>query len=110
VARLGKQLGGAVEAYNRTVTSLESRVLVTARRFGELGVVAEQLDAPEQVERSPRAVQAVELVASATDSLVALDPGQRTADSERRGADWAWVTETLHQAGSNDQERSTVNE
>jgi DNA recombination protein RmuC len=110
VARLGKQLGGAVEAYNRTVTSLESRVLVTARRFGELGVVTEQLDAPEQVERSPRTVQAVELVASATDSLVALDPGQRTADSERRSADWAWVTETLHQAGSNDQERSTVNE
>jgi DNA recombination protein RmuC len=116
VARLGKQLGGAVEAYNRTVTSLESRVLVTARRFGELGVVTEQLDTPEQVERSPRTVQAVELVASATDSLVALDPGQRTPDSDRepniesRGEDWSWVAEALHQAGSDDQERSTVNE
>jgi DNA recombination protein RmuC len=120
VARLGKQLGGAVEAYNRTVTSLESRVLVTARRFGELGVVAEQLDTPEQVERSPRTVQAVELVASATDSLVALNPGQRNSpgkpeldrepDSERHGEDWSWVTEALHQVGGDDQERSTVNE
>jgi len=128
VARLGKQLGGAVEAYNRTVTSLESRVLVTARRFGELGVVAEQLDTPEQVERSPRAVQAVELLASATDSLVALEPGprlhpgqrlepgqrrqdaDREPDSERRGEDWGWVAEALHQAGGDEQERSTVNE
>jgi len=120
VAKLGKQLGGAVEAYNSTVRSLESRVLVTARRFGELGVVTEQLDTPEQVERSPRTVQAVELVASATDSLVALNPGQRSSpgkpeldrepDSERHGEDWSWVTEALHQAGGDDQERSTVNE
>ncbi|HWR47283.1 MAG TPA: hypothetical protein VN327_06675, partial [Pseudonocardiaceae bacterium] len=73
-------------------------------------------DTPEQVERSPRAVQAVELVASTTDSLVALDPGQRTPDSdrepdsERRGEDWSWVSEALHQVGDDDQERSTVNE
>jgi DNA recombination protein RmuC len=116
VARLGKQLGGAVEAYNRTVTSLESRVLVTARRFGDLGVVTEQLDAPEHVERSPRAVHAVELLASANDSLLALDPGQRQPnsahepDSEGNSEDWNWVTEALHQAASGDQERSTVNE
>src|SRR5918999_427579 len=35
VAKLGKAIGGAVDAYNKTVTSLESRVLVTASRFGE---------------------------------------------------------------------------
>ncbi len=122
VARLGKQLGGAVDAYNRTVSSLESRVLVTARRFGELGVVGDQLDTPDQVERSPRTVQAVEFVASATNSLVALDPGQRKPespgelDSDREsdcdcpGEDWSWVTEALHQARGEDQERSTVNE
>jgi DNA recombination protein RmuC len=116
VARLGKQLGGAVEAYNRTVTSLESRVLVTARRFGELGVVTEALDAPEQVERSPRIVQAVELIASAADSLVALEPGQRPADSlgdrdlGHEVESWTWVNETLHQARGDDERRSTVNE
>lgn len=125
VTKLGRQLSGAVDAYNRTVSSLESRVLVTARRFGELGVIAEQLDTPEQVERSPRTVQAVELVASASDSLVALDPGQRapralsapSSDGEpdtdgARDTDqgWSWVTETLHQARGEDQPRATVNE
>jgi DNA recombination protein RmuC len=125
VTKLGKQLGGAVDAYNRTVSSLESRVLVTARRFGELGVGTEPLDTPEQVERAPRTVQAAELVASATDSLVALDPAQRTPrmlgrpnddgepDCDQNRAwdqNWAWVTEALHQTWGEDHERSTVNE
>jgi DNA recombination protein RmuC len=116
VAKLGKQLGGAVDAYNRTVSSLESRVLVTARRFSELGVITEQLDTPEQVERSPRTVQAVELVASATDSLVALEVGQRAAaeahadDEPNSEENWAWVIDTLHQEPGDDPQRSTVNE
>jgi len=116
MAKLGKQLGGAVDAYNRTVSSLESRVLVTARRFGELGVVTEQLDTPEQVERSPRTVQAVELVASATDSLVALDAGQRTPMDADSGGEpdsdqnWGWVIDALHQAPGEDPQRASVNE
>ena len=108
VARMGKQLGGAVDAYNRTVSSLESRVLVTARRFGELNVVSEQIDTPEQVERSPRTVQAVELVASAADSLIALDPGRHKPESH--GEDWRWVSEVLHQEQDEEPQRSTVNE
>jgi DNA recombination protein RmuC len=122
VTKLGRQLNGAVDAYNRTVSSLESRVLVTARRFGELGVITEQLDTPEQVERSPRTVQSVELLASATDSLVALDrgrhspqiPGERgpepDADHDCADHDWAWVSETLHHSRGTDHERTTVNE
>ncbi|HSL06468.1 MAG TPA: DNA recombination protein RmuC [Pseudonocardiaceae bacterium] len=111
VAKLGKAIGGAVDAYNSTVRSLESRVLVTARRFVELEVVSEPLDTPDQVERSPRTVQAVELVASAADSLVALDPGRPERPSEEgHGADWRWVTEVLHQGQDEDPERSTVNE
>ena len=36
---LGKALTNAVSTYNRTVGSLESRVLVSARKLNELGVV-----------------------------------------------------------------------
>ena len=91
-------------------------LLVTARRFGELGVVTEHLDPPEQVERSPRTVQAVELVASATDSLVALDAAQRApVDTKSDGEPdsdqtWGWVLDTLHQAPGDDPQQSSVNE
>jgi len=73
VAKLGRALGGAVDSYNNTVSSLESRVLVSARRFADLDVVSEELKTPDQVEKAPRTVQAVELVTSADDALVALE-------------------------------------
>jgi DNA recombination protein RmuC len=61
-----------VKSYNQTVSSMESRVLVTARRFSELKVTDEQLATPDQVSLAPRQVQAAELVASASEALVAL--------------------------------------
>jgi DNA recombination protein RmuC len=72
LSKLGGQLESAVKAYNQTVSSMESRVLVTARRFSELKVTDEQLAAPDQVSLTPRHVQAPELVASASETLVAL--------------------------------------
>jgi DNA recombination protein RmuC len=72
VAKLGRSLDGAVESYNRTVSALEARVLVTARRLSELKVSDEELAAPGPVERMPRVVSAPELLASAGESLVAL--------------------------------------
>ena len=78
VAKLGRSLDGAVDSYNKTVSSLEARVLVTARRLTELKVADDELDAPAQVDRSPRRISAPELVASADDALVAL-PGDRDA-------------------------------
>ncbi len=64
-ASVGDRLGKAVEAYNSATATLESRVLVSARRFGDLKVGAENgdIETVEPVERAPRQLQAVELVA-----------------------------------------------
>ncbi|REE96058.1 DNA recombination protein RmuC [Thermomonospora umbrina] len=58
---LGRSLAGAVRSYNRTIGSLESRVLVSARRLNDLGVVNGTLEAPQPVTESPRPPSAAEL-------------------------------------------------
>ena len=59
---LAKGLTRTVEAYNRTAGTIESRVLVTARRFKELGVsAAEPIPEVDTVERTPRPLQAPEM-------------------------------------------------
>jgi DNA recombination protein RmuC len=128
VAKLGKQLSGAVQAYNNTVSSLESRVLVTARRFGELEVVSDELPAPEQVEKSPRTLQAVELVGTGNDTDRAgravddepdpatdeADEAARTgadrAEAEQSTEDWSWAVEQLNRRRSGQPGRASVNE
>ena len=50
VDAVGKSLTNAVTAYNRAVGSLESRVLVTARKLNQLGVTDAELDAPQPVD------------------------------------------------------------
>ena len=58
LARLGKSLGGSVDAFNKAVGSLESQILPAARRFPELGLrVSRELEPLEPVAalvRTPR--------------------------------------------------------
>jgi DNA recombination protein RmuC len=59
--KLGRSLETSVKAYNDTVGSLESRVLVTARKLSEHGAASgEELPTPQQVETATRSVEAVE--------------------------------------------------
>jgi DNA recombination protein RmuC len=60
VDSLGKALTSAVCAYNQSVGTLESRVLVSARKLNQLGVVEAGLEAPRLVEETARALSAPE--------------------------------------------------
>jgi DNA recombination protein RmuC len=62
VDAVGKSLAGAVTAYNRAVGSLESRVLVSARKLNALAVTDAELEAPQQVEESVRLLSAPDLI------------------------------------------------
>ena len=54
---IGKNLDRALDSYNKGVRSLESRVLVTARRFKERGAIAgEEIEVLEPVDKGARAL------------------------------------------------------
>ena len=60
MARLAKK--SAVEAFNSSVGSIESRVLVTARQFEDIGVAREPLAPVQPVDQLPRPLTAAELL------------------------------------------------
>src|SRR6478672_2853002 len=62
-AKVGRGLDTAVGAFNSAVSSFESRLLVTARKFPEHGVTNDELPDVSQIERKPVTVSAPELVA-----------------------------------------------
>lgn len=66
LARTGKGLSTAVDAYNKALGSLERNVLPQARRFQELGVVGsadKEMPELKAVDALPRELQAPELAA-----------------------------------------------
>jgi len=60
---LCKGLNRAVESYNKAAGTMEGRVLVTARKFKDLGVGSDaEIESLEQIERVARDVRAAEML------------------------------------------------
>ncbi|MDN4483682.1 DNA recombination protein RmuC [Demequina lignilytica] len=68
LGKVGKAIDQAGRAYNSTVASLESRVLVSARRFGEMQRLSDELPEVEQITTDARELTAPELVSGAPGS------------------------------------------
>jgi DNA recombination protein RmuC len=82
---VGKGLNGAVAAYNKAVGSLEGRVLVTARRFADMGVIGtgDKDIAPSiTVDAVPRALQSPELGGQSLRQLPPIDPMEALEDED----------------------------
>jgi DNA recombination protein RmuC len=64
MATMGKELGQALNAYNRAVASLESRVMPSARRLKELGAAPDSvtIDLPQPIIDAPRSLTAREFL------------------------------------------------
>jgi DNA recombination protein RmuC len=67
--RVGKSLTSAVGSYNQAVGTLETRVLVSARKLAALGVVDAELATPEPVSETARPLSAPELVVAERELL-----------------------------------------
>lgn len=78
---VGKGLSRAVDAYNRSIGSLEGRVLPRARKFEDWGVVSgtKQIESATSVEAIARPVAAPELVEATAESAT---PGLPEAEDD----------------------------
>jgi DNA recombination protein RmuC len=90
LAKLGRSLSGSVEAYNAFVGTLESRVLVSARRLGSLGLGGDTLPEHPPLSAGPRPLTAAELIDAISEPdrrpELVLDLGDVTGAAPR-GAD-----------------------
>jgi len=61
ISKVGKGISNSVEAYNKAVGSLEGRVLITARKFNELGAgTSKEINGLSVIETNVRSLQAPE--------------------------------------------------
>lgn len=83
VDKLGRSINSAVGDYNKVVRSLETRVLVQARRMADLKVVDKPLDRVRSLDTAARRLSAPELLSkdSPPAPLVIL-PGSGSAEDE----------------------------
>src|SRR5680860_570319 len=81
--KLGTSLSSAVGSYNKAIGSLETRVLVSARKFADMEVSDTELASPTPVSGAPRPLTSAELMEVVADppdplaELHAADPGPR---------------------------------
>ena len=73
VHNLGQSIRRVVDHFNKTVGALETRVLVTGRRFRDHGVAGDELPVIDPVELQPRALNSPELTGEDDDPQRALD-------------------------------------
>jgi DNA recombination protein RmuC len=82
--KLGRSLTAAVASYNKAVGSLETRVLVSARKLADLEVSDQELHSPGVVAEAARPLTAAELLdAIAEPREPLLDPGLASLEARR---------------------------
>lgn len=96
--KLGRSLTTAVGAYNEAIGSLETRVLVSARRINELKVTSEELDGPTPVDQAVRPLGAAELVTDEGDFAnvgTKVEKSDQQSDGDVTGGDSFRQIETV---------------
>ncbi|WP_246821660.1 DNA recombination protein RmuC [Brachybacterium sp. HMSC06H03] len=79
LGKVGRSLDSSVAAFNEAVGSLQSRVMVTARRFEDLGLAGTAVEDVEQLTRRARTLEEDEIAQLASPERLADDRGGRAA-------------------------------